>query len=88
MLGSLTAGPVRDLNFIAARHRTASHIQVLEITTARRAACPAGATLLAYVAKGALSDAAAGHTLVADRPLDLDPTGHATVILITIIPRA
>ena len=85
--GSLLSGPVRDLNFIAARRRITSHLEVIEINAARRAACPAGATLVGYIVKGALSEAAAGHTLVADRSLDLNPTAHATLVLITIIPR-
>ncbi len=46
--GTLLSGPVRDLNFIAARRRITSRVEVIEINAARRAACPAGATLVGY----------------------------------------
>jgi hypothetical protein len=82
--GRLLSGPVRDFNLMIKRQRAASQLEVVELTQARRIPCPPHGTLVAYVVDGALSEAPAGHALIAEHALDLRPVGRATVVSIAI----
>jgi uncharacterized protein len=74
--GSLSAGPVRDFNVIAARDHAASKLEVLTLTQRSRLVAQT-ATLLAYVLEGELS--AAGRVIAETDAIVLSPGEYLDV---------
>ena len=86
--GTLTAGPVRDLNVIVDRARAASTLEILRLVgaliTTSQDVC------VMHVIEGALNDAARGDTLVTEageEPRELVSRGTAVVALARITRR-
>jgi environmental stress-induced protein Ves len=83
--GTLTAGPVRDLNVIVDRERASASLAVRVLLAPETLACDRGTTCLIHVIEGALMGAAQGDTLVARRPFPLVPLGAAARVRVAII---
>jgi environmental stress-induced protein Ves len=93
--GALVAGAVRDFNVIVDRARASAILEVRSLEAARAAApgisAEPGGMCVVHVIAGALVNAAAGDTLVAEGthedPLDLVPVGAARVAIVRVTPR-
>lgn len=86
--GTLTAGPVRDLNVIVDRARAASTLEILRLTAPLTTT--SGDVCVVHVIEGTLNDAGPGDTLVTeagDSPCELVPRGSAAVALARITRR-
>ena len=84
--GTLVDGPVRDFNLIVDRSRATSSLEVRALADPESLAVAPGTTCLVYVIDGALQEAAAGDTLIAEEPLVLHPRGAARVAIARVVP--
>jgi environmental stress-induced protein Ves len=95
--GALVAGAVRDFNVMVDRARASATLEVRSVDEAGPGATPLslpaapGGACIVHVIAGALADAAAGDTLVADgteaHELRLAPVGAARVAIVRVAPR-
>ncbi len=83
--GALVDGAVRDFNLIVDRALASSSLEVRVLAEPETLARAPGTTYLVYVIDGALEEAAAGETLLADDvALSLRPRGAARVAIATV----
>jgi hypothetical protein len=86
VVGTLVSGPVRDFNVIVDRAQATAALEVRALADAETLACPPGTTCIVHVIDGALEEAAAGETLVAEGDaLSLRPRGAALVAIARVV---
>lgn len=85
--GALVTGAVRDFNVIVDRERASSTLEVRVLEAPVTIECAAGNVCIMHVINGALADAAAGDTLVADAPFELVPRCATRVAIARVAPR-
>jgi environmental stress-induced protein Ves len=83
--GSLVAGEVRDLNLIVDRARASASLSVRLVDAPETLTVDPATLCIAHVISGALVNAAAGDTLVADATFELVPRGAARVAIAIIV---
>lgn len=84
--GRLASGPVRDFNLIVERARAESSLEVRVVDGSDAIPLDGAGTRVVYVAEGALAEADAGDTLVADEPVVLSPRMRTRIVVARIVP--
>ena len=86
VMGRMVSGPVRDFNLIVDRARATGSLEVRALADPETLACPPGTTCIVHLLDGALEEAAAGETLVAEgEALFLRPRGAARVAIARVV---
>ena len=83
--GTLVAGAVRDFNLIVDHARASSSLEVRVLEAREELACASGCVCILHVIDGALADADAGDTLVAEAPFAIEPRGAVRIALARVV---